>query len=102
MKGLNRESYQEAREILEKLPKRSESYKRISRWMTRHLHIQCRLGIAQTPLPVSSDIIESLFGIFKTFLARNPKAEMNHLVLGIAVLCGPQSHQLIQTRFIIL
>lgn len=97
-KGLNRESYQEAREILEKLPKRSESYKRISCWMTRHLHIQCRLGIAQTPLPVSSDIIESLFGIFKTFLARNPKAEMNHLVLGIAALCGPQSHLLIQTR----
>lgn len=97
-KGLNRESYQEAMKIVDVLPKRSKSYKRISRWLTRHLHIQCRLGIAQTPLPVSSDIIESLFGVFKTFIDRNPKAEMNHLVLGIAAMCGPQNNSLIQRR----
>jgi hypothetical protein len=96
--GLNRESYQEAMKIVESLPKKSKSYKRISRWLTRHLHIQCRLGISQMPLPVSSDIIESLFGVFKTFIARNSKAEMNHLVLGIAAMCGPQNNHLIQNR----
>ena len=97
-KGLNRETYQESMKIIEKLPKRSKSYKRISKWLTRHLHIQCRLSIAQTPLPVSSDIIESLFGTFKNFIARNPKAELNHLVLGIAALCGPQDIHTIHSR----
>jgi uncharacterized protein YqgQ len=97
-KGLNQDTYHEAKAIVDQLPKRSKSYKRLMSWLTRHLHIQCRLGIAQTPLPVSSDIIESLFGSFKNFLARNPKAEMNHLVLGIAALCGPQNRQLIQQR----
>ncbi|HYX32133.1 MAG TPA: hypothetical protein VE954_03400 [Oligoflexus sp.] len=97
-KGLNRESYQEAMEIAGMIPKRSQSYKRISRWLMRHLHIQCRLGVAQTPLPVSSDIIESLFGTFKNFIARNPKAELNHLILGIPALCGPQNGNLIRSR----
>ncbi|MDY6994356.1 MAG: hypothetical protein SVR94_17365 [Pseudomonadota bacterium] len=33
--------------------------------------------IIRSPLPVSSDIIESLFGRFKQRLERNPQADMN-------------------------
>jgi hypothetical protein len=44
--------------------------------------------MGQTPLPVSSDIIESLFGKLKIILARNPKAEFNRLALVVPCLCG--------------
>jgi hypothetical protein len=57
-------------------------------WLEQILHIQCWLGIGQTPLAVSSDIIESLSGKFKVIVQRNPKAEFNRIVLAIPALCG--------------
>ena len=87
-KGLNQSSYRETRSILEQLPPRSLVRKRLKAWLNTHLAIQSRLSIAQTPLPVSSDVIESLFGSYKNFLARNTKAEFNHLVLAIPAMCG--------------
>lgn len=55
-------------------------------WLDKHQAIQQRLGIAS--LPVSSDVIESLFGSFKHIMSRNPKADMNRSVLLIPALCG--------------
>lgn len=95
--GLNQSSYRQSMAIIEQLPPRSHSRKRIAKWLKRHLHIQCRLGIGQTGLPVSSDIIESLFGTFKGFIARDPKAELNHLILAIPALCGIQNHDTIRS-----
>jgi len=40
------------------------------------------------PLLVSSDVIESLFGKFKTIIQRNPQAELNRLIYIIPLLCG--------------
>jgi hypothetical protein len=40
---------------------------------------------------VSSDIIESLFGKFKTIIQRNPLAELNRLSYIIPLLCGTHS-----------
>ena len=91
VKGLNRLSFQEAMKKIEMLPERTATRRRMERWLRRHLQIHCRLGIGQTPLPVSTDIIETLFGTFKTFIARNPKSEFNHLILAMPALCGPQS-----------
>ncbi len=86
--GLNQSSYREARSILDQLSPRSLVRKRLQSWMNTHLAIQARLSMGQTPLPVSSDIIESLFGAYKNLLARNSKAEFNHLVLAIPAMCG--------------
>lgn len=88
-KGINQKTYREAMAIVESLPPRSQSRVRIRRWLRTHLALQARLSIGQTPLPISSDILESVFGSFKNFIARNPKAELNQLVLGIPALCGP-------------
>ncbi len=44
--------------------------------------------IGQTPLLVSSDVIESLFGKFKVIIQRNPMAELNRLIYTIPLLCG--------------
>lgn len=86
--GLNQHTYHHCVQLAETLPPRAKVKKRLLRWLKRHLHIQCRLGIGQMPLLVSSDIIESLFGSFKHILARSPRAEMNRTVLVIPALCG--------------
>ena len=86
--GLNQQSYHQCCQLAEQLPPRSKVKQRLQRWLDRHLHIHCRLGIGQRPLLVSSDIIESLFGTFKHIIARSPQAEMNRTVLVIPALCG--------------
>ena len=88
LKGLNQATYSQAKNLLKRLPKRSEVHARLLSWLDRHLHIQCKLAIGQLPLLVSSDVIESLFGKFKTIIQRNPQAELNRLVYVIPLLCG--------------
>lgn len=87
-KGLNQATCSEAKNILKQLPDRSATRTRLSSWLDRHLYIQCRLSIGQMPLLVSSDVIESLFGKFKTIIQRNPQAELNRLIYVIPLLCG--------------
>lgn len=55
-------------------------------WLDKHQAIQQRLGARS--LPVSSDVIESLFGSFKHIMTRNPQADMNRSVLLIPALCA--------------
>ena len=86
--GLNQATYKEAKAQLEQLPQSSKLRVKLSAWLEKHLLIQCRLGIGQTPLLVSSDVIESLFGKFKTIIQRNPQAELNRLTYIIPLLCG--------------
>ena len=87
-KGLNQDTYRQCCQLAEQLPERSKVKKRLLVWLQRHLHIQCRLGISQMPLLVSSDIIESLFGKFKHIIERGPQADMNRTTLVIPALCG--------------
>jgi hypothetical protein len=87
-KGLNQQTYRQCCQLAEQLPKRSKVKKRLLAWLQCHLHIQCRLGISQMPLMVSSDIIESLFGKFKHIIERSPQADMNRTTLIIPALCG--------------
>jgi len=87
-KGLNQVTYSEGKQMLQTLPKKSKVRIRLKTWLDRILFIQCRLGIGQTPLIVSSDVIESLFGKFKIIIQRNSMAELNRLVYVIPLLCG--------------
>jgi hypothetical protein len=87
-KGVNQESYRAMKAELTKLPAESPVRGRLERFLGRQLRIQSRLGIGQMPLPVSSDILESLFGKFKVVMARNTKAEFNQNILTIPCLCG--------------
>jgi hypothetical protein len=90
-KGMNQASYVEAKTLLAKLPEHSKVRTRMMAWLDRHLLVQCRLGIGQLPLLVSTDIIESLFGKFKTIIQRNPQAELNRLIYMIPLLCGKRT-----------
>ena len=84
--GLTIATYHQVTKLLKKLPKNSKTRKTLRVWLDRHIKIQKE--IAPYPLPISSDIIESLFGKFKNRLERSPQSDMNRAVLLIPLLCG--------------
>ena len=92
-KGLNQESYLEAKTILEKMPHDSKVRTRLEAWLTKHLDIHSLLKLGDQKLLVSDDVLESLFGYFKTVIQRCPKAELNRLVYVIPLLCGKHSSE---------
>ncbi len=55
-------------------------------------HCPTSPGIRKRPLLVSSDAIESLFGLFKTIVQRNPQAELNRSIYLLPLLCGNRSY----------
>ena len=92
-KGLNKVTYQQCYELSKTLPRNSKVKKRLQAWLKKHLKIQEEL--TELPLPVSSDIIESLFGNYKHILERSPQADMNRSVLLIPALCGSRKEAVI-------
>jgi len=85
-KGLSIATYHQSMNLLQKLPKNSKTRKTIRVWVEKHIKIQKKL--APNPLPISSDIIESLFGKFKYTLERSPQSDMNRATLLIPLFCG--------------
>ena len=83
--GLNTETATGCQQIIDKLPNLVLKTT-LNSWLDKHQGIQRRLGV--DALPVSSDVIESLFGSFKYIMNRNPQADMNRSVLLIPALCG--------------
>nr|CAA6807348.1 MAG: Unknown protein [uncultured Thiotrichaceae bacterium] len=83
--GLNTETVNGCQQIVDKLP-HLQLQTTLNNWLDKHQRIQRRLGI--DALPVSSDVIESLFGSFKHIMNRNPQADMNRSVLLIPALCN--------------
>jgi hypothetical protein len=90
-KGLEKSTYDECKILLKELPKSSRTAKSLRDWLDRHIKIQQQLG--SYPMPVSSDIIESLFGKFKHTIEKSPQSDMNHSVLIIPLLCGKIDEQ---------
>jgi hypothetical protein len=87
-KGLDQNTFKEASSILERLSPHSKTRIRLSKWLNLHLSIREGLHIGDIPLPVSSDIVESLLAKLKNILARNPLSEFNRLILTVPALCG--------------
>ncbi len=85
-KGLQHSSYEQCCQLAAQLPANSGVKRRLLAWLDRHIDIQRQL--TSLPLPVSSDIVESLFGNFKHILERSPQSDMNRMVLLIPALCG--------------
>ena len=93
-RGLNETTYHEAQELLARLPAQ-KLRTGLSAWLDKHVLIFRSLDIANSSLLVSSDLIESLFGKFKTIVQRNPHAELNRLLFVIPLLCGHHSPEAI-------
>ena len=90
--GLNESTYITAKNIVGELSEKSLLRTRLSTWLEKHINIHRALSIGQMPLIVSSDAIESLFGIFKTIIQRNPRGELNRLIYVIPLICGNHSY----------
>jgi hypothetical protein len=84
--GLNITTYNQSIKLLKKLPKNSKTRKTVRIWLEKHIKIQ--KDLSPYPLPISSDIIESLFGKFKYILERSPQSDMNRATLLIPLICG--------------
>jgi len=84
--GLDKTTYKQCFELSRKLPRNSKVKKCLQTWLKKSFTLQKKL--TSLPLPVSSDIIESLFGNFKHIIERSPQADMNRTVLLIPALCG--------------
>ena len=90
--GLNESTYITAKNIVGELPEKSLLRTRLSTWLEKHINIHRALSIGQMSLIVSSDAIESLFGVFKTIIQRNPRGELNRLIYVIPLICGNHSY----------
>jgi len=90
-RGLDKSTYDECKILLQELPKSSKTAKLLREWLTKHIKIQRQLG--SYPIPISSDIIESLFGKFKHTIEKSPQNDMNHSILIIPLLCGKISEE---------
>lgn len=89
--GLSLATYNQSMKQLKELPKNSKTRKTIRVWLEKHIEIQ--KGFTPYPLPISSDIIESLFGKFKYSLKRSAQSDMNRATLLIPLLCGDLDKQ---------
>ncbi len=85
-KGLEPATYTYCKALSAQLPDDTEVKRSLDKWLDKHIVIQRQLGVKT--LPVSSDIIESLFGCFKHVIERSPQADMNRSALIIPALCG--------------
>jgi hypothetical protein len=90
--GINQKNAKEALQLLNVLPSSHIVRQKLEMWTQKTLNTHCRLGIGQTPLPVSTDILESLFGKFKYIMQRSSgKVDFNRTILLIYAMCGPMS-----------
>jgi hypothetical protein len=90
--GLNQSTASKIRsKIEESLSSRNPVGQKILLWLKKHLQAQCRLSMGQTPLPVSSDAIESLFGKLKRISELGGSREFNRMVAIIPCLCGKRT-----------
>ncbi len=95
--GISPISIIKARIILFGMPSKSVTRLKLKEWLKRHQEIRSKLakktGDKFLHLMASSDIIESLFGIFKQIIFRCPNGEYNKSVLAIPLLCGKFDHE---------
>lgn len=84
--GLEQETYAQCKALSAQMPDDTEVRRSLDKWLDKHIEIQKRINTQA--LPVSSDVIESLFGCFKHVIERSPQADMNRSALIIPALCG--------------
>jgi hypothetical protein len=90
-KGLSQDSANECWPMIERIP--TPSIRRgLTDWIEKQLAIASLLGLCETGMPISSDTIESLFGVAKTHGTGEIK-DANRIAPRIPVLCGPLTRQ---------
>jgi len=86
-KGLNVETYHECENLISILPASSSIRNGFNNWAKEHLAMTSQLGLGSTGLPISTDAIESLFGVGKRFGTGQVK-DADRIALRLPVFCG--------------
>lgn len=87
VKGLSEQTAQQCQEIIEAMPPFSPVRQGFEAWMARHLDTARELGLETLGLPISSDPIESLFGVIKQ-RSQGPMKDADRLALYLPAFCG--------------
>ena len=87
VKGLSEQTAQQCHEIIEAIPPLSPVRQGFEAWMARHLDTARELGLETLGLPISSDPIESLFGVVKQ-RSQGPMKDADRLALYLPAFCG--------------
>jgi hypothetical protein len=90
-KGLNQDSVEECRPLIERIPSSSIRCG-FTDWLDKHFVIAKTLGLHETGMPITSDTIESLFGVAKIHGTGEIK-DANRIAQRIPVLCGEITRQ---------
>lgn len=86
-KGLNLDTYEECKSFLEGIPSNSSIRIGATEWLDDHFIVAKKLGLEDIGMPISSDNIESLFGVSKKHGTPEMK-DANRIALRIPSLCG--------------
>ncbi len=86
-KGLSQDSYRECQQLIETIPGRSPVRRGFEAWAEEQLRVAKDLGLENAGLPISSDNIESLFGVSKQHGTGKTK-DANRIALRIPAMCG--------------
>jgi hypothetical protein len=86
-KGLSQETYRECQFLIETLPPQSAVRIGFIHWIENQLSVAVSLGLDKAGMPVSSDNIESLWGVAKQQGTGEVK-EANRIALRIPAICG--------------
>ena len=90
-KGMNQESFDQCRPIIDTIPN-IHIRDGFMDWLEKHLVMANTLGLHQSGMPISSDSIESLFGVAKCHGTGEIK-DANRIAMRIPVLCGTLTRQ---------
>jgi hypothetical protein len=86
-RGLGKETVRECKTLLQVIPPSSPVRIGMEAWMDKQLSIAEELGLADLGLPITSDSIESLFGVAKTHGSGAIK-DANRIASRIPAMCG--------------
>ena len=91
-KGLSYETIRECEELIEVIPPSSPVRIGFTTWIEEQIQVAETLGVTETGLPISSDPIETLFGVAKQHGAGETK-DANRLAVLLPTLCGPVTEE---------
>jgi len=90
--GLSEVTAEQCRSVIDIIPQNSPVRMGFEDWMSNQLHIAGRLGLDRTGLPVSSDCIESLFGVAKV-LGTGEVKDVRRMAARLPALCGTATRE---------
>ncbi len=93
--GMSQESYHACHALLGDLPPQSAVRSAFLAWADRQLAVAQSLGLEHTGMPVTSDAIESLFGLAKQHGTGDVK-DANRIALRLPALCGELTREDVQ------